>query len=281
MSIKSFNGNAIRDFFSECQVDRFYLLLKLPSRPNKKALNIGEHLLYLNRFEGDLSLDGYYEDLTPRALLSTGNCFNFKRRLWAGGSINHYKPLEFNKHYICQENIRYVKEVKGTQYVGIERIIFETSKLNGVTKISDEISLKEMRILAYTNSGTTINEPNSEETIGTTVVGEFTFNLMDIIRYSQLTLNPHRIHWDKEYSKSIEGYNDIIAQGPFIIQILAHNLNKIVNNTTITDLKYKNINPIYPDTSVTILMKQDGNKLRLIMANNSIMFAELIATCNK
>ncbi len=41
-----------------------------------------------------------------------------------------------------------------------------------------------------------------------------------LFRYSALTLNGHRIHYDQNYARQVEGYRDLVVHGPLLAQIM-------------------------------------------------------------
>ena len=41
-----------------------------------------------------------------------------------------------------------------------------------------------------------------------------------LFRYSAITFNPHRIHYDRTYCMEIEGYPGLVVHGPFAQQCL-------------------------------------------------------------
>ena len=145
--------------------------------------------------------------------------------------------------------------------------------------------LEELRTLIYTDSNpqerttTTLITDSAGETIGT-----FNFKEMDIIRYSQLTLNPHRIHWDKDYCRGTEGYRDIIVQGPFSLQVLLRifeqYLKRQCHDTNISQIKYKNTAPLYPGTMITIhlLPGSTPNQYLLSMRDPTNVYLEAYVT---
>jgi 3-methylfumaryl-CoA hydratase len=42
-----------------------------------------------------------------------------------------------------------------------------------------------------------------------------------LFRYSALTFNSHRIHYDRPYATRVEGYEDLVVQAPLIATLLA------------------------------------------------------------
>lgn len=49
---------------------------------------------------------------------------------------------------------------------------------------------------------------------------EAVFSSTLLFRYSALTFNGHRIHYDLEYAKSVEGYDGLVVHGPLLAQQL-------------------------------------------------------------
>ena len=43
---------------------------------------------------------------------------------------------------------------------------------------------------------------------------------MLLFRYSALTFNAHRIHYDRDYAEGVEGYAGLVVHGPLIATLL-------------------------------------------------------------
>lgn len=234
----------IKDFLSHHHLKKFQTLLRgrAPIENNKLVLGIGDHLLYFNPLKKELNCDGYYDYQSPSKLLKNPK-LNYMRRVWAQGQIDLYRPLLLDQEYICHERIKFIKKVRGDHYVCIERTVSGDG--------ADNLLLRELRTLAYTNSlagdkKAAIDVGNVGVTLGT-----FTFEDSDVITYGHLSLNPHRIHWDRCYCKETEGYDNIIVQGPFALQVLLKFAQGYLSDT-IKKVKYRNTNYIYPQTEVEI-----------------------------
>ena len=46
------------------------------------------------------------------------------------------------------------------------------------------------------------------------------FDPVLLFRYSALTLNGHRIHYDADYARGVEGYPGLVVHGPLLAQLL-------------------------------------------------------------
>jgi hydroxyacyl-ACP dehydratase HTD2-like protein with hotdog domain len=48
------------------------------------------------------------------------------------------------------------------------------------------------------------------------------FSTVRLFRYSAVTFNGHRIHYDENYARQAEGYSGLVVHGPLQATILAH-----------------------------------------------------------
>lgn len=234
----------IKDFLSHHHLEKFQTLLRgrAPIGDKKLALDIGDHLLYFNPLKRELDSDGYYDYQSPSKLLDNPK-LRYMRRVWAQGQIDLYQPLLLDQKYKCHERIKFIKELRGDRYVRIERRISNDD--------TDNLILRELRTLVYTNS--LARQKIALIDVGNVgiTLGSFTFEDSDIITYGHLSLNPHKIHWDRSYCKETEGYDNIIVQGPFALQVLLKFAQDYLSGT-IKKIKYRNTNYIYPETKVEI-----------------------------
>lgn len=54
------------------------------------------------------------------------------------------------------------------------------------------------------------------------LIREFSFTPTILFRYSALTFNGHRIHYDVDYCREVEGYDSLVVHGPMLATLLAH-----------------------------------------------------------
>ena len=67
---------------------------------------------------------------------------------------------------------------------------------------------------------------------------------MLLFRYSALTFNGHRIHYDRRYVTEVEGYPGLIVHGPLIatllVDVLRRNTNKILKS-----FNFRAVSPLF------------------------------------
>ena len=66
-----------------------------------------------------------------------------------------------------------------------------------------------------------------------------------LFRYSALTFNGHRIHYDRRYVTEVEGYPGLIVHGPLIATLLAGSLRGQLNVDSLARFEFRAISPVF------------------------------------
>ena len=65
-----------------------------------------------------------------------------------------------------------------------------------------------------------------------------------LFRYSALTFNGHRIHYDRDYCTQVEGYPGLVVHGPLLATLLM-DLVQRHSTHSIASLSYKALQPCF------------------------------------
>jgi 3-methylfumaryl-CoA hydratase len=88
-----------------------------------------------------------------------------------------------------------------------------------------------------------------------------------LFRYSALTFNGHRIHYDRDYVTKVEGYPGLIFHGPlqaaFIVELAA----KLHGGTPPKKLSYRGVQPLFEGSEFSVNANDNGAGLELWTAN--------------
>lgn len=138
------------------------------------------------------------------------------RRMWAGGRVSFLEPLLFGERVSRTSTV-----------IGIEEKSGRTGNLVFVTvrhEIASEGRLKlvEEQDLVFRDAGRTGSSPAP---VATPAPGADWVERLDpdpilLFRYSALTMNSHRIHYDHPYATADEGYAGLIVHGPLQATLL-------------------------------------------------------------
>ena len=91
-----------------------------------------------------------------------------------------------------------------------------------------------------------------------------------LFRYSALTFNGHRIHYDRRYVTEVEGYPGLIVHGPLIATLLLDLLRRERPDTDVASFRFKAVRPTFDlhPFSVSGQPEADGKTVRLWAADH-------------
>ena len=65
-------------------------------------------------------------------------------------------------------------------------------------------------------------------------------------------MNSHRIHYDKDYVRDIEGYPGLLVHGPLTMTLMLDLFRRELPNATITSFNLRAVAPIYDTTAFSV-----------------------------
>ncbi|MBT9489491.1 MAG: MaoC family dehydratase N-terminal domain-containing protein [Rubrivivax sp.] len=84
-----------------------------------------------------------------------------------------------------------------------------------------------------------------------------------LFRYSALTFNGHRIHYDRRYVTEVEGYPGLIVHGPLIATLLLDLLRHELPGAELADFRFKALRPTFDGRPLRVNGRRDGTSVRL------------------
>jgi len=170
------------------------------------------------------------------------------RRLWAGSRVSFHRPLYVGQRVERQSTIVAIDEKRGKS----SPLVFVTVR-HCYGREAGDVAIEEEQDLVYREMPTT-----SEGTREPTAVGDgsdgaaWTRTIHPtetlLFRYSALTFNGHRIHYDRRYATSVEGYPGLVVHGPLIATMLLDLMQTHVPGKNIGRFRFKALRPTF-DTS--------------------------------
>lgn len=140
------------------------------------------------------------------------------RRMWAAGRLVFHAPMRVG--------------TKATRLSVIENVTRKSGRSGPLAfvrirhdfKQRHALVLSEWQELVYRPDGppqTTAEPPRAPTSAVEADVSEpLVANSTTLFRYSALTFNGHRIHYDEAYARRVEGYDGLVVHGPLLAQHL-------------------------------------------------------------
>jgi len=161
------------------------------------------------------------------------------RRMWAGGQVEFLGPLHIGEEVRKVSTIADVQEKSGRT----GSLIFVTVRheLSG----SGGLAIRERQDLVYREpapkAAASAAPPPADDLPPADWREELRPDPVLLFRYSALTLNSHRIHYDRPYAIDEEGYDGLVVHGPLQATLLMSLAARTVG--AVARLDYRAMNP--------------------------------------
>lgn len=200
------------------------------------------------------------------------------RRMWAGGRVRFLAPVPLGAALD-----RETEELNAQEKVGRSgRMRFVTLRhriyLNGTLLIEEEQDL----VYRQSAAGVSARPPLPIETTplppGTRTIKA---DPIQLFRFSALTFNSHRIHYDREYATVEEGYPALVVPGPFIATLLMDHYLRAHPGTPVVHFTFRATRPIFDTDPFSLASVETDNGAELIaidVAGGVAMTAQLTRT---
>ncbi|QEL27325.1 protein dehydratase (plasmid) [Bosea sp. F3-2] len=83
-----------------------------------------------------------------------------------------------------------------------------------------------------------------------------------LFRYSALTFNGHRIHYDRRYVTEVEGYPGLIVHGPMQAALLYYYASEL-RGAAPKRFSFRGLSPLFDDDAFALHASDDGERLKL------------------
>lgn len=188
--------------------------------------------------------------------------FPLPRRMWAGGEIQWLAPVLLGAPAVRTTTIQSIEEKTGRT----GELIFVT--LEHVVKQNSETCISELQKIVYRAEAKDSSKvtPEQAET-DSNFSQQWKFGSTELFRYSALTFNGHKIHYDSDYAREVEGYSNVVVHGPLLATLM---LDLAVENArSIKKFSYRARSPICLPEGLTTHGKVQGNDTQLWVASET------------
>jgi 3-methylfumaryl-CoA hydratase len=171
------------------------------------------------------------------------------RRMWAGGRLDFFEPLRLGERVQRVSTIRSIVPKEGRTgplyFVTVEHAFSTDGQRN----------LHELQTIVYRAMSPTADPPRasaapSSAPSAAEFVTTWSLDNIALFRYSALTFNGHRIHFDADYSRDVEGYPNIVVHGPLIATLLLDLAHR--NGRPMARFTYRARSPLFLPSPFTV-----------------------------
>jgi 3-methylfumaryl-CoA hydratase len=186
------------------------------------------------------------------------------RRMWAGSRFEFRGPVCVGDAVARTSTIEAVNEKQGRT----GPLVFVTVRHELRCNAASEPALVEWHDIVY-RGDKQAGDPEPAPTKAPELQGSAAWGRVivpdDVLlfRYSALTFNGHRIHYDRRYVTGVEGYPGLVVHGPLIATLLMDLLRREAPAADVASFRFKAVRPTFDGRPMRVNGWRDGNEVRL------------------
>ncbi|WP_299049221.1 MaoC family dehydratase N-terminal domain-containing protein [uncultured Tateyamaria sp.] len=183
------------------------------------------------------------------------------RRMWAGGALGFHAPVRVGDTLHRHTSVRSV-ETKTTRtgrpmaLVTLDHMIFGPQGL----------AIEERQDIVYLPMPERFVPPHPRAMPADTAESmEMTPTLL--FRYSAVTFNAHRIHYDLDYAQSVEKYPGLVVHGPLQAALLMRHATEQAGSQPVY-FDFRAVHPVFAGTPLDICATEEDGTVVLFTGQN-------------
>ena len=170
------------------------------------------------------------------------------RRMWAASQIRFLAPLRLGEMALKRSEIASIIEKSGKS----GRLVFVNLR-HTVLNAADEVAIEEEQNIVYTEAPKSGAMPPPRPAPEKAAWRrELRPDPVMLFRYSALTFNPHRIHYDQPYCTQEEGYPGLVVHGPLIATLMVDLCRRSRPDAEIKEFSFRALSPLFVDHAMTL-----------------------------
>jgi 3-methylfumaryl-CoA hydratase len=183
------------------------------------------------------------------------------RRMWAGGRLTFKQPLRVGEPIERTSRVVSVEGKEGrTGNLVFVLVRHEIANPAGV-------AILEEHDIVYRDMPAPGAPQPAPQRAPSESAWERTIKPDDVLlfRYSALTFNSHRIHYDRRYVTEVEGYPGLVVHGPLIATLLVDLLRREMPKAVVAGFTFRAVRPTFDIASFSVCgnPSADGKTVRL------------------
>ena len=186
------------------------------------------------------------------------------RRMWASSATEFLTPVPIGSFFERVSRIASIAEKEGSSgklaFVNIEH----------ETLVNQNIAVRETQTLVYREAA----EPDAPLSPPEQGAESFDKSAWDAVRtlspdprllfrYSALTFNTHRIHYDAPYAREVERYRGLVVHGPLTASLLLQLAAKELGENAVRRFEFRGVSPAIVNEPLHLALRrgEDGYEL--------------------
>ncbi len=181
------------------------------------------------------------------------------RRMWAAGAVQRHAPLRIGAMAEKTSTIKSVESKAGKSGALVFVNVEHTLRQGG------DICLVEAQSIVYRDlpAGPAPLPAGEAAPTDADWRAKIQPDPVLLFRYSALTFNGHRIHYDRDYAVSQEFYPALVVHGPLLATLLLDLLTRHVHDADVAEFRFRAVRPTFDTAEIGLCGRRDGKSVAL------------------
>ena len=182
------------------------------------------------------------------------------RRMWAASTITFHAPLTLGATVRRTSTVQAITPKSG----GSGPLVFV--EIAHETRAEEVLLVREVQTIVYRGEAGASAAPPAPVPFDT---GAWTFTRTLVpeppllFRYSALTFNSHRIHYDLPYATEVEGYRGLVVHGPLMASLLLDLARQHLGDNALRTFTFRALAPAIAGEALHLCLRETGETIAL------------------
>ncbi|MDN5786581.1 MaoC family dehydratase N-terminal domain-containing protein [Pseudorhodobacter sp.] len=170
------------------------------------------------------------------------------RRMWAGSRLRFLAPLRIGSVLLKTSTVASVDHKCGRSgdlvFVTVQHRVFD----------GDVLGIEESNDIVYRQAPA--SDAPSPTPVMAPQLSDFSREVVPdpvlLFRYSALTFNGHRIHYDRSFCTGTEGYPGLVVHGPLLATLLLDLLRRQFPDAVVREFEFRAMAPVFDTAAFSV-----------------------------
>lgn len=183
-----------------------------------------------------------------------------ERRMWAGSRVTFVRDVTLNTGLTCTTTLKACALKSGRSGESLfVTLHHEIADDRGVAILEEQDIVYRPQFMPGQVIERATGEPVAPGQINRLVRPD----AVTLFRYSALTFNAHRIHYDRDYAREQEGYPGLVVQGPLTATLLLDHVLRSYPQERVARFDFRAHAPAFDGEPMNLMLDREAEAIHL------------------
>lgn len=188
-----------------------------------------------------------------------------RRRMFGGGTLEVIEPLRCGDRVMRTSEVIGCRATEGGSGPLLLTTIRHTLSVAGGPRVVEEQQVVYLPPRDHEPAGDADLHTSAPVADDATWSLDLSTDPVLLFRFSALTANAHRIHYDRDFARKVEGHPDLVVHGPMSALLLAELPRRHAPERPLTHIRWRARRPAYVGQPIRITANVAGDEVEMAL----------------